>query len=172
MLTATILGLAIVNLQLVIVDGTIMTKSRADPPKLGEINKDPSITPGPSGVNRNSSTAPSGAGPPIHNRQRTNHELSHNSIECYNCGKLGHIKPNCPEPIRAHHIGAVHVEDSPEGQVDNAELDINDNIDDEHLDEDEYCNDEYDNQLDLSEDQHSWGSKPSEFNWSDDEQHH
>ncbi|KIJ40000.1 hypothetical protein M422DRAFT_257060 [Sphaerobolus stellatus SS14] len=124
-------------------NGPDRTKSHADPPKLGEINKGPSITPGPSGVNRNSSTAPGRAGPPIHNRQRTNHESSHNSIECYNCGKLGHIKPNCPEPIRAHCVGAVHVEDSPEGQVDNAELDINDNIDDEHLDEDEYCNNEY-----------------------------
>ncbi|KIJ44842.1 hypothetical protein M422DRAFT_251826 [Sphaerobolus stellatus SS14] len=69
----------------------------------------------------------------------------------------------CPEPLRARRIGAVHVEDSPEGQVDNADLDINDNIDDEHLDEDEYCNNEYDNQLDLSEDQRSWGSKPIRY---------
>ncbi|KIJ26722.1 hypothetical protein M422DRAFT_272182 [Sphaerobolus stellatus SS14] len=81
-----------------------------------------------------------------------NHELSHNSIECYNCGKSGHIKPNCPEPIRACHIGAVHVENSPAGPVDNANLDINDNIDDERPDD--------------------WGSKPSEFNWSNDEQIH
>ncbi|KIJ22965.1 hypothetical protein M422DRAFT_276544 [Sphaerobolus stellatus SS14] len=153
-------------------NGPDRTKNCADPPKLGEINKGPSIAPGPSGVNRNSSTAPGRAGPPIHNRQWTNHKLSHNSIECYNCGKLGHIKPNCPEPIRARRVGAVHVEDSPEGQVNNADLDINDNIDDEHLDEDEYRNNEYDNQLDLSEDQHSWGSKPTEFDWSDDEQHH
>ncbi|KIJ40888.1 hypothetical protein M422DRAFT_256069 [Sphaerobolus stellatus SS14] len=101
-----------------------------------------------------------------------NHELSHNSIECYNCGKSGHIKPNCPEPIRARHVGAVHVEDSPAGEVDNADLDINDNINDEHPDEDEYHNNEYDKQLDLSKDQWSWGSKPSEFNWSDDEQTH
>ncbi|KIJ40447.1 hypothetical protein M422DRAFT_256693 [Sphaerobolus stellatus SS14] len=111
-------------------------------------------------------------GPPIINRQRTNHELSHNSIKCYNCGKLGHIKPNCPEPLRAHRVGAVHVEDSPTGQVNNTNLDINDTIDDEHPDEDKYRNEDYDNQLDLSEDQHSWGSKPSKFNWSNDEQTH
>ncbi|KIJ25520.1 hypothetical protein M422DRAFT_273515 [Sphaerobolus stellatus SS14] len=122
-------------------NGPDRTKNRADSPKLGEINKGPSITSGPSG--------------------QMNHELSHNSIECYNCGKSGHIKPNCPEPIRARCIGAVHVEDSPEGQVDNADLDINDNIDDEHLDEDGYRNDEYDNQLELSEDQRSWSSKPT-----------
>ncbi|KIJ42845.1 hypothetical protein M422DRAFT_253945 [Sphaerobolus stellatus SS14] len=125
-------------------NGPDRTKSRSDPPKSGEINKGPSITPGPSGVNRNSSTAPGGAGPPIHNRQQTNHKSSHNSIECYNCGKSGHIKPNCPEPIRAHCVGAVHVEDPSEGQVDNADFDINDNIDDEHLDEDKYRNDDHD----------------------------
>ncbi|KIJ34792.1 hypothetical protein M422DRAFT_262971 [Sphaerobolus stellatus SS14] len=128
-------------------NGPDRTKSHTDTPKSGEINKSPSITPGPSGVNRNSLTTPGRAGPPIHNRQQTNHELSHNSIECYNCGKLGHIKPNCPEPLRARHIGAVHAEESPAGQVDNADLDINGNIDDEHPDEDKYCNDEYDNQL-------------------------
>ncbi|KIJ22945.1 hypothetical protein M422DRAFT_276566 [Sphaerobolus stellatus SS14] len=153
-------------------NGPDKTKHHADPTKLGEINKGLSITPGPSGVNRNSSTTPGEAGPPTINRQQTNHDLSHNSIECYNCGKLGHIKPNCPEPLRAHHVGAVHVEDSPTGQVDNTNLDINDMIDDKHPDEDEYRNEEYDNQLDLSEDQHSWGSKPSEFNWSDDGQTH
>ncbi|KIJ28198.1 hypothetical protein M422DRAFT_270508 [Sphaerobolus stellatus SS14] len=128
-----------------------------------------SITLGTSGVHRNSWTAPGRAGPPIHNRQWTNHESSHNSIECYNCGKTGHIKPNCSEPIRAHRVGAVHVEDPPEGQVDNTDLDINDNIDDEHLDEDEHRNNEYDNQMDLSKDQ---CSKPSKFDWSDDDQHH
>ncbi|KIJ22431.1 hypothetical protein M422DRAFT_277142 [Sphaerobolus stellatus SS14] len=95
------------------------TKSRADPPKLGEIKKGPSITLGPSGVNRNSSTAPGRAGLPIINRQWMNHDSTHNSIECYNCGKSGHIKPNCPEPIRACCIGAIHIEDSPTEQVDN-----------------------------------------------------
>ncbi|KIJ38348.1 hypothetical protein M422DRAFT_258999 [Sphaerobolus stellatus SS14] len=105
-------------------NGPNRTKSRTDPSKSGETNKGSSLTPGPSGVNRNLSTAPSGAGPPIHNRQWTNHQSSHNSIECYNCGKSGHIKPNCLEPIRAHCVGAVHVEDSPEGQVDNADIDI------------------------------------------------
>ncbi|KIJ42730.1 hypothetical protein M422DRAFT_254185 [Sphaerobolus stellatus SS14] len=153
-------------------NGPDRTKSHTNPPKLGEISKGPSITPGRSGVNRNSLTAPGRSGPPIHNRQQMNHKSSHNSIECYNCDKSGHIKPNCPEPLRAHHVGAVHVEDSPAGQVDNDDLDINDNIDDECPDEDKYCNDDYDNQLDLSEDQHSWGSKPSEFEWSDDEQTH
>ncbi|KIJ25984.1 hypothetical protein M422DRAFT_272996 [Sphaerobolus stellatus SS14] len=152
--------------------GPDRTKSCANPPKSGEISKGPSITPGPSGVNRNSLTAPDRTGPPIHNRQRTNHESSHNSSECYNCGKLGHIKPNCPEPLRACCVGAVHVEDSPAGQVDNADLGINDNIDDEHPDEDKYHNVNCNNQLDLSEDQHSWGSKPSKFKWSDDEQTH
>ncbi|KIJ31152.1 hypothetical protein M422DRAFT_267227 [Sphaerobolus stellatus SS14] len=108
---------------------------------------------------------------PLHPlEQRTNHDLSHNSIECYNCGKLGHIKPNCPEPIRACHIEAIHVEDLPTEQVNNTNLYINDPIDDEHPDEDKYCNKDYNNQLDLSEDQRSWGSKPSEFNWSDDNQ--
>ncbi|KIJ40874.1 hypothetical protein M422DRAFT_256040 [Sphaerobolus stellatus SS14] len=148
------------------------TKRRADPPKSGEISKGPSIHPGPSGVNRNSSTAPGRAGPPIINRLQTNHESSHNIIKCYNCGKSGHIKPNCPEPLRARHIGAVHVEDSPTGQVNNTDLDINDMIDDERPKEDEYRNEEYDNQQDLSEDQCSWGSKPSEFDWSDEEQTH
>ncbi|KIJ26560.1 hypothetical protein M422DRAFT_272384 [Sphaerobolus stellatus SS14] len=146
------------------------TKSRADPPKSGEINKGPSINLGPSGVNRNSSNAPGGAGPPIINRQQTNHDSSHNSIECYNCGKSGHIKPNRPEPIRARHVEAVHIEDSPTEQVNNTDHDINDPIDDERPSEDEYRNENYDNQLDLSEDQRSWGSKPSEFNWSDDDQ--
>ncbi|KIJ28598.1 hypothetical protein M422DRAFT_270101 [Sphaerobolus stellatus SS14] len=103
----------------------------------------------------------SGATHHSHNKQQMNHELSHNSIECYNCGKLGHIKPNCPEPLRTHRVGAVHVEDSPAGQVDNADLDINDNIDDECPDEYKYHNDEYDNQLDLSEDQRSWSSNPT-----------
>ncbi|KIJ36094.1 hypothetical protein M422DRAFT_261641 [Sphaerobolus stellatus SS14] len=131
------------------INGLDRTKHRADPTKSGEINKGPAITPGSSGVNRNSSNTPGGAGPPIINRQRTNHDSSHNSIECYNCGKSGHIKPNCPEPLRAH---------------------INDPIDDERPTEDEYRNEDYDNQLDLSEDQRSWGSKPSEFDWSDDDQ--
>ncbi|KIJ37756.1 hypothetical protein M422DRAFT_259579 [Sphaerobolus stellatus SS14] len=99
----------------------------------------------------------------LHKQQQTNHESSLNSIECYNCGKSGHIKPNCPEPLRACLIGAVHVEDSPAGQVDNVDLDINDNIDDECPDKDEYHNNDYDNQLDLSEDQCSWGSKPREY---------
>ncbi|KIJ38296.1 hypothetical protein M422DRAFT_258938 [Sphaerobolus stellatus SS14] len=134
-------------------NGPYRTKSRTDLSKLGEINKGPSITPGSSGVNRNSSTAPGGAGPPIHNRQWTNHESSYNSIECYNCGKSGHIKPNCPEPISACCVGAVHVEDSPAGQVNNADLDINDTIDDEHPNEDD--NKDYDNQLELSKDQRS-----------------
>ncbi|KIJ28094.1 hypothetical protein M422DRAFT_270675 [Sphaerobolus stellatus SS14] len=151
-------------------NGPDRTKSRANPPKSGEINKGPSINLGPSGVNRNSSNAPGGAGPPIINRQWTNHDSSHNSIECYNCGKSGHIRPNCPEPIRAHCIGAVHIEDPPTEQVDNTDHDINDPIDDECPIEDKYRNEEYDNQLDLSEGQHSWGSKPSEFNWSDDNQ--
>ncbi|KIJ35471.1 hypothetical protein M422DRAFT_262244 [Sphaerobolus stellatus SS14] len=160
------------ELELCVLDGPmtrhILTsqESRTDPPKLSEISKGPSITPGPSGVNRNSSAAPGRAGPPIHNRQQTNHELSHNSIECYNCGKSGHIKPNCPEPIRACHVGAVHVEDPPAGQVNN------DDIDDECPEEDEYHNNDYNNQSDLSEDQCSWGSKPSEFEWSDDDQTH
>ncbi|KIJ33237.1 hypothetical protein M422DRAFT_264778 [Sphaerobolus stellatus SS14] len=153
-------------------NGPDRTKSHANPPKSGEINKGPSINLGPSGVNRNSSNAPGGAGPPIINRQRTNHDLSHNSIECYNCGKSGHIKPNCPEPIRVRSVRAVHIEDLPTEQVDNTDHDINDPIDDERLTEDEYCNEDYDNQLDLSEDQHSWGSKPSEFDWSDDDQPH
>ncbi|KIJ25222.1 hypothetical protein M422DRAFT_273829 [Sphaerobolus stellatus SS14] len=144
-------------------NGPDRTKHCADPTKLSEINKGPSITPEPSGVNRNSSTAPGRAGTPIINRQRTNHDLSHNSIECYNCGKSGHIKPNCPEPIRVCRIGAIHVEDSPTEQVDNTDHDINDPIDDERPTEDEYCNEYYDNQLDLSEDQCSWGSKPSEI---------
>ncbi|KIJ26806.1 hypothetical protein M422DRAFT_272084 [Sphaerobolus stellatus SS14] len=144
-------------------NGSDRTKSHTDPPKLSEISKGPSITPGPSGVNRNLLAAPGGAGPPIHNRQQTNHEPSHNSIECYNCRKSGHIKPNCPEPLRARCIGAVHVEDSPAGQVDNADLDINDNIDDECPDEDEYHNNDYNNQLDLSEGQCSWGSKPIRY---------
>ncbi|KIJ39989.1 hypothetical protein M422DRAFT_257307 [Sphaerobolus stellatus SS14] len=151
-------------------NGPDRTKSRADPPKSGEINKGPSINIGPSGVNRNSSNAPGKDGPPISNRQRTNHDSSHNSIECYNCGKLGHIKPNCPEPIRACHVGAVHIEDSPTEQVDNTNHDINGPIDDECPTEDEYRNKDYNTQLDLSEDQHSWGSKPSKFNWSDDDQ--
>ncbi|KIJ33785.1 hypothetical protein M422DRAFT_264247 [Sphaerobolus stellatus SS14] len=149
-----------------------LTKHRADPTKSGEINKGPAITPGSSGVNRNSSNTPGGAGPPIINRQRTNHDSSHNSIECYNCGKSGHIKTNCPEPLRAHCEGAIHIEDSPTEQVDNTDQDINDPIDDECPTEDEYRNEDYDNQLDLSEDQHSWGSKPSEFDWSDDDQPH
>ncbi|KIJ40854.1 hypothetical protein M422DRAFT_256015 [Sphaerobolus stellatus SS14] len=148
-------------------NGPDRTKSRADPPKSGEINKGSLVTPGPSGVNRNSSTAPGETGPPIINRQRTNHDSSHNSIECYNCGKSGHIKPNCPEPIRAHCVGAVHIEDSPMEQVDNTDHDINDPIDDECPTEDGYCNEDYDNQLDLSEDQCSWGSKPSEFDYHD-----
>ncbi|KIJ28932.1 hypothetical protein M422DRAFT_269716 [Sphaerobolus stellatus SS14] len=139
------------------------TKHCADPTKSGEINKGPAITAGPSGVNRNSSNTPGGAGPPIINRQRTNHDSSHNSIECYNCGKSGHIKPNCPEPLRARRVGAVHIGDSPAEQVDNNDQDINDPIDDERPTEDEYHNEDYDNQLDLSEDQRSWGSKPSEF---------
>ncbi|KIJ47606.1 hypothetical protein M422DRAFT_248604 [Sphaerobolus stellatus SS14] len=142
-------------------NGPDRTKSLANPPKSGEINKGPSINLGPTGVNRNSSIAPGRAGPPIINRLQTNHESSHNSIKCYNCGKSGHIKPNCPEPLRARCVGAVHVEDSPTGQVDG-----------EHPDEDEYRNKDYNNQLDLSEDQCSWGSKPSEFDWSDDEQTH
>ncbi|KIJ55595.1 hypothetical protein M422DRAFT_240209 [Sphaerobolus stellatus SS14] len=144
-------------------NGPDRTKSCTNPPKSGEINKGPSINLGPSGVNRNSSNASGGTGPPIINRAQTNHELSHHSIECYNCGKSGHIKPNCPEPLRACRVEAVHVEDSPTGQVDNTNLDINDTIDDEHPDEDEYCNEEYNNQMDLSEDQCSWGSKPSKF---------
>ncbi|KIJ29943.1 hypothetical protein M422DRAFT_268614 [Sphaerobolus stellatus SS14] len=151
-------------------NGPDRTKSRADPPKSGEINKGPSINLGPSGVNRNSSNAPGGAGPPIINRQRMNHDSSHNSIECYNCGKSGHIKPNYPEPIRARCIGAVHIEDSPTEQVNNTDHDINDPINDERPTKDEYRNENYDNQLDLSEDQRSWGSKPSEFDWSDDDQ--
>ncbi|KIJ50496.1 hypothetical protein M422DRAFT_245118 [Sphaerobolus stellatus SS14] len=153
-------------------NGPDRTKSHTDPPKLGEINKGPSINPGPAGVNRNSSTIPGGAGPPIINRPRKNHDLSYNSIECYNCGKSSHIKPNCPEPLRACHVGAVHVEDSPTAQVDNTDLDINNTIDEECPDEDEYRNEDYNDQLDLSEDQCSWGSKPSEFDWSDDEQTH
>ncbi|KIJ42943.1 hypothetical protein M422DRAFT_253733, partial [Sphaerobolus stellatus SS14] len=72
-------------------------------------------------------------------------------------------------PLRARRIGAVHIEDSPTEQVDNTDQDINDPIDDEHPTEDEYRNEDYNNQLDLSEDQHSWGSKPSEFDWSDDD---
>ncbi|KIJ29027.1 hypothetical protein M422DRAFT_269641 [Sphaerobolus stellatus SS14] len=151
-------------------NGPDRTKHCADPTKSGEINKGPSITPGPSGVNINSSNAPGGAGPPIINRQRTNHDSFHNSIECYNCGKSGHIKPNCPEPIRARHVGAVHVEDSPTEQVDNTDHDINDPIDDERPTEDKYRNEDNNNQLDLSEDQRSWGSKPSKFDWSDDDQ--
>ncbi|KIJ30289.1 hypothetical protein M422DRAFT_268153 [Sphaerobolus stellatus SS14] len=139
------------------INGPDRTKHRADPTKLGEINKGPAITPGSSGVNRNSSNTPGGTGPPIINRQRTNHDLSHNSIECYNCGKSGHIKPNCPEPIRAHRVGAVHIEDSPTEQVDETDHDINDLIDEERPTEDEYH-------------QRSWGSKPSEFDWSDDDQ--
>ncbi|KIJ28415.1 hypothetical protein M422DRAFT_270274 [Sphaerobolus stellatus SS14] len=132
-------------------NGPDRTKCRADPPKSGEINKGPSMNIGLAGVNRNSSNASGGAGPPIINRQQMNHDSSHNSIECYNCG-------------------AVHIEDSPTEQVDNADHDINDPIDDERSTEDEYRNEDYDNQLDLSEDQHSWGSKPSKFNWSDDNQ--
>ncbi|KIJ33163.1 hypothetical protein M422DRAFT_264876 [Sphaerobolus stellatus SS14] len=118
----------------------------------------------------NSSNVPGGAGPPIINRQRTNHDSSHNSIECYNCGKSGHIKPNCPEPLRARRVEAVHIEDSPTDQVDDTNHDINNPIDDERPTEDEYHNEDYDNQLDLSEDQRSWGSKPSKFDWSDDDQ--
>ncbi|KIJ38322.1 hypothetical protein M422DRAFT_258967 [Sphaerobolus stellatus SS14] len=152
------------------INGPDRTKHRADPTKSGEINKGLAITPGSSGVNRNSSNTPGGAGPPIINRQQTNHDSSHNSIECYNCGKSGHIKPNCPEPIRARHVGAVHIEDSPTEQVDKIDHDINDLIDEERPTEDEYRNEDYDNQIDLSEDQRSWGSKPSEFNWSDDDQ--
>ncbi|KIJ26965.1 hypothetical protein M422DRAFT_271927 [Sphaerobolus stellatus SS14] len=152
------------------INGPDRTKHPADPSKLGEINKGPAITPGPSGVNRNSSNAPGGAGPPIMNRQRTNHDSSHNSIEYYNCGKSGHIKPNCPEPLRARHVGAIHIEDSPTEQVDDTDHDINDPIDDERPTEDKYRNEDYDNQLDLSEDQRSWGSKPSKFDWSDDDQ--
>ncbi|KIJ34011.1 hypothetical protein M422DRAFT_263963 [Sphaerobolus stellatus SS14] len=148
-------------------NGPDRTKSRTDPPKSGEINKGLSINLGPSGVNRNSSNAPGGAGPPIINRQWTNHDSSHNSIECYTCGKSGHIKPNCPEPIRTCCVGAVHIENSPTEQVDNTNHDINDPIDDECPTEDEYRNEDYDNQLDLSEDQHSWGSKPSEFDCHD-----
>ncbi|KIJ46987.1 hypothetical protein M422DRAFT_249270 [Sphaerobolus stellatus SS14] len=144
-------------------NGPDRTKNHADTPKLDEINKGPSINPGPSGVNRNSSNAPGGARPPIINRQRTNHDSSHNSIECYNCGKSGHIKPNCPEPIRACCVGAVHIEDSPTEQVDNTNHDINNSVDDECPTEDKYHNEDYDNQLDLSEDQCSWGSKPSKF---------
>ncbi|KIJ53423.1 hypothetical protein M422DRAFT_242575 [Sphaerobolus stellatus SS14] len=150
--------------------GPDRTKSRADPPKSGEINKGPSMTIEPAGVNRNSSNAPGGVGPPIINRQWMNHDSSHNSIECYNCGKSGHIKPNCPEPIRARRVGAVHIEDSPTEQVGNNDPDINDPIDDKCPTEDEYHNEDYDNQLDLSEDQRSWGSKPSQFDWSDDDQ--
>ncbi|KIJ26291.1 hypothetical protein M422DRAFT_272682 [Sphaerobolus stellatus SS14] len=152
------------------INGLDRTKHHADPTKSGEINKGPAITPGFSGVNRNSSNTPGGAGPPIINRQQTNHDSSHNSIECYNCGKSGHIKPNCPEPLRACRVGAVHIGDSPTEQVDNNDQDINDPIDDERPTEDEYRNEDYDNQLDLSEDQRSWGSKPSEFDWSDDDQ--
>ncbi|KIJ38795.1 hypothetical protein M422DRAFT_258425 [Sphaerobolus stellatus SS14] len=151
-------------------NGPDRTKSRTDPPKSGEINKGPSISIRLSGVNRNSSNTPGRAGPPIINRQQTNHESSRNSIECYNCGKSGHIKPNCPEPIRARHVGAVHIEDSSTEQVNNTNHDINDPLDDERPTEDEYRNEDYDNQFDLSEDQCSWGSKPSEFNWSDDDQ--
>ncbi|KIJ30035.1 hypothetical protein M422DRAFT_268496 [Sphaerobolus stellatus SS14] len=51
------------------------------------------------------------------------------------------------EPLRACHVGAVPVEDSPTGQVNNTDLDINDTIDDERPDEDEYRNEEYNNQL-------------------------
>ncbi|KIJ44684.1 hypothetical protein M422DRAFT_251989 [Sphaerobolus stellatus SS14] len=152
------------------INGPDRTKHCADPTKSGEINKGPAITPGSSGVNRNSSNTPGGAGPPIINRQRTNHDSSHNSIECYNCGKSGHIKPNCPEPIRAHHVGAVFIEDSPTEQVDETDHDINDLIDEERPTEDEYRNEYYDNQIDLLEDQCSWGSKPSKFDWSDDDQ--
>ncbi|KIJ47020.1 hypothetical protein M422DRAFT_249332 [Sphaerobolus stellatus SS14] len=152
------------------INGPDRTKYRADPTKSSEINKGPAITPGSSGVNRNSSNTPGGAGPPIINRQQTNHDSSHNSIECYNCGKSGHIKPNCPEPIRARRVGAVHIEDSPTEQVDETDHDINDLIDEECPTEDEYRNENYDNPIDLSEDQRSWGSKPSEFDWSDDDQ--
>ncbi|KIJ23051.1 hypothetical protein M422DRAFT_276450 [Sphaerobolus stellatus SS14] len=83
-----------------------------------------------------------------------NHDSSHNSIECYNCGKSGHIRPNCPEPLRARRGGAIHIEDSPTEQVDDTNQDINDPIDDECPTEDD------------------WGSKPSEFDWSDDNQSH
>ncbi|KIJ30847.1 hypothetical protein M422DRAFT_267559 [Sphaerobolus stellatus SS14] len=152
------------------INGRDRTKHRADHTKSGEINKGPAITPGPSGVNRNSPNAPGGAGPHIINRQQMNHDSSHNSIECYNCGKSGHIKPNCPEPLRARRVGAVHIEDSPTEQVIDTDHDINDLIDDERPTEDEYRNEDYGNQLDLSEDQRSWGSKPSEFDWSDDDQ--
>ncbi|KIJ52008.1 hypothetical protein M422DRAFT_243584 [Sphaerobolus stellatus SS14] len=102
------------------------TRSHIDPPKSGEISKGPSITPGSSEVNKNSSNTPVRAGLPIHNRQQMNHKSSHNSIECYNCGKSGHIKPNCPESLRACHIGAVHVKDAPEEQVDHTDCDIDD----------------------------------------------
>ncbi|KIJ37684.1 hypothetical protein M422DRAFT_259783 [Sphaerobolus stellatus SS14] len=152
------------------INGPDRTKHCADPTKSGEINKGPAITPGFSGVNRNSSNTPGGTGSPIINRQRTNHDSSHNSIECYNCGRSGHIKPNCPEPIRARRVGAIHIEDSPTEQVDETDHDINDLIDEEHPTEDEYRNKDYDNQIDLSEDQRSWGSKPSELDWSDDDQ--
>ncbi|KIJ51620.1 hypothetical protein M422DRAFT_243919 [Sphaerobolus stellatus SS14] len=94
------------------------------------------------------------------------------SLKALETFKLSHIKPNYPEPIRACCIGAVHVEDSPTEQVDNTDQDINDPIDDECPAEGEYHNLDYDNQFDLSEDQCSWGSKPSEFNWSDDDQPH
>ncbi|KIJ40319.1 hypothetical protein M422DRAFT_256876 [Sphaerobolus stellatus SS14] len=74
------------------------------------------------------------------------------------------------KPLRACRVGAVHIGDSPTEQVDNNDQDINDPIDDERPTEDEYRNEDYDNQLDLSEDQRSWGSKPSKFDWSDDDQ--
>ncbi|KIJ33500.1 hypothetical protein M422DRAFT_264430 [Sphaerobolus stellatus SS14] len=57
------------------------TKHHADHTKSGEINKGPAITPGPSGVNRNSSNAPGGAGPPIINRQQTKHDSSHPAMD-------------------------------------------------------------------------------------------
>ncbi|KIJ29819.1 hypothetical protein M422DRAFT_268690 [Sphaerobolus stellatus SS14] len=89
-------------------NGPDRTKTHAYPPKSGEINKGPSINIRPSGVKRNSSNAP------------------------------GHIKPNCPEPLRAHCVGGVHIEYSTTEQVDDIDHDINDLIDDERPTEDEY----------------------------------
>ncbi|KIJ25442.1 hypothetical protein M422DRAFT_273584 [Sphaerobolus stellatus SS14] len=167
-LTTMILGFAAANQRLVIVDGSIMYC-----PTLGAgLGTMVLIGPRVTLIHPKQKLikCPWRAGPPISNRQQTNHDSSNNSIECYNCGKSGHIKPNCPEPIKARHVGVVHIEDSPTEQVDNTDHGINDPIDDEHPTEDEYHNKDYDNQLDLSEDQRSWGSKPSKFDWSDDDQ--